>query len=43
LDVITYINDLRTVGASEELCEEVTQRVASVVNYLGMQDAPRKH
>jgi hypothetical protein len=41
-DVVTYIDDLRTIGASEELCQEVTHRVASVVNYLGMQDAPRK-
>jgi hypothetical protein len=41
-DVITYVDDLRTIGASEELCQEVTHRVASVVNYLGMQDAPRK-
>jgi hypothetical protein len=41
-DVITYVDDLRTIGASEKLCQEVTHRVASVVNYLGMQDAPRK-
>jgi hypothetical protein len=41
-DVVTYIDDLRTIGSSEELCQEVTRRVASVVNYLGMQDAPRK-
>ena len=41
-DVITYIDDLRTIAASEDLCQEVTQCVASVVSYLGMQDAPRK-
>jgi hypothetical protein len=29
-DVITYIDDLRMVGASEELCQDVTRRVASV-------------
>ena len=41
-DVISHIDNLHTIGASEELCEEVTKRVALVVNYLGMQDAPRK-
>jgi hypothetical protein len=41
-DMLAYVDDLRTIAASKELCEEVTKRVASVVNYLGMQDAPRK-
>jgi hypothetical protein len=40
--IASDVDDLRTIGASEELCQEVTHRVASVVNYLGMQDAPRK-
>jgi hypothetical protein len=36
-DVVTYINNLHTIGAAKELCQEATRRVASVVNYLGMQ------
>ena len=42
LDVLSYVDDLRSSGASEELCKQATKRIASVVNYFGMQDAPRK-
>jgi hypothetical protein len=41
-DILSYVDDLRSSGASEELCKQATKRIASVVNYLGMQDAPRK-
>lgn len=38
----TYIDDIRSGGASEELAWAASRRVASVVQYLGFQDAPRK-
>jgi len=38
----TYIDDIRTGGPSEEDCHATSHRVASIINYLGMQDAPRK-
>jgi len=38
----TYMDDIRTGGASEALTWEASRRVASVVQYLGQQDAPRK-
>ena len=39
---VTYIDDIRTGGASESLAWAASRRVASVVQYLGLQDAPRK-
>ena len=38
----TYIDDIRTGGASEKAVWKTSRRVASRVQYLGMQDAPRK-
>ena len=38
----TYIDDIRTGGPSEDDCHATSHRVASIINYLGMQDAPRK-
>ena len=38
----TYIDDIRTSDTTEEGCRNTTRRVASRVNYLGQQDAPRK-
>ena len=38
----TYIDDIRTGDNSEKGCRKVTRRVASRINYLGQQDAPRK-
>ena len=38
----TYIDDIRTGDGSETGCRSTTRRVASRVNYLGQQDAPRK-
>jgi hypothetical protein len=47
-DFVDYIDDVRTCGngetkeKAEEETHRVTRRIASVINYLGMQDAPRK-
>ena len=38
----TYIDDIRTGDNSEIGCHHTTRRVASQINYLGQQDAPRK-
>ena len=37
-----YMDDIRGVGGTERACRQTTRRVASRVNYLGQQDAPRK-
>lgn len=37
-----YVDDLRTVGPSEDECWQVSRRVASILNSLGLQDAARK-
>ena len=39
---VCYIDDIRGIGDSERVCRAATRRVASWVNYLGQQDAPRK-
>ena len=41
-DFICYIDDIRGIGGTERVCRKTTRRVASYVNYLGQQDAPRK-
>jgi len=41
-DVFIYVDDLRTVGPSEDECWQVSRRVASILNSLGLQDAARK-
>jgi hypothetical protein len=41
-DMVSYCDDLRTCGPSREAALFATKRVASVCNYLGIQDAPRK-
>ena len=38
----TYIDDIRSGGATEEACRAASRRIASRINYLGQQDAPRK-
>ena len=38
----TYVDDIRPVGNTEKHCWRIARRVASVANYLGQQDAPRK-
>ena len=41
-DVVTFVDDVRITGCSKENCHEVHRQFASRVQYLGMQDAPRK-
>ena len=41
-DFACYIDDIRGLGGTESVCRATTRRVASYVNYLGQQDAPRK-
>ena len=38
----TYVDDIRTGDSTEAACVRSTHVVASRVNYLGQQDAPRK-
>ena len=38
----TYIDGICTGDCTEEGCHATTRRVASLINYLGQQDAPRK-
>jgi hypothetical protein len=42
-DVITFVDDVRVTGFSKENCREVHHQFASRLQYLGMQDAPRKY
>lgn len=41
-DVITFVDDVRITGFSKENCHAVRRQFASRIQYLGMQDAPRK-
>jgi len=41
-DFVTFVDDLRAAGYSLEAVWRVLRRIASVLNYLGIQDAPRK-
>lgn len=41
-DIMSYIDDLRSTGPSEEECWRASRRVASLCNHYGIQDAPRK-
>ena len=38
----TYVDDVRSGASTESMCRIATRRIASVVNYLGQQDAARK-
>ena len=38
----TYVDDIRTSGATEGSCVDASRRVASLCNYFGVQDAARK-
>jgi hypothetical protein len=38
----TYIDDIRSGGPTEIACHAASRRIASRINYLGQQDAPRK-
>ena len=41
-DIVTFVDDVRITGYSKENCHEVHRQFASRVQFLGMQDAPRK-
>jgi hypothetical protein len=41
-DVITFVDDVRITGFSKENCRDVHRQIASRIQFLGMQDAPRK-
>ena len=41
-DKVIYVDDARPTGSSKEECWKAARRVASMLNYLGIQDAPRK-
>ena len=41
-DIAAYIDDLRGAGAMRELAWQAARRAISILQYLGMQDAPRK-
>ena len=41
-DVVTFIDDVRITGHSKENCHAVRRQFAGRIQYLGMQDAPRK-
>jgi hypothetical protein len=41
-DVLTYIDDARPTGPSEEECWQAALKYASTFNHYGVQDAPRR-
>jgi hypothetical protein len=41
-DVVTFIDEVRITGFSKENCHAVRRQFGSRIQYLGMQDAPRK-
>ena len=41
-DLVGYVDDLRTSGPDRKEAWHAAKRTASVLNYLGIQDAPRK-
>jgi hypothetical protein len=41
-DLLTFVDDLRASGCDEETAWRIARQVASRLQYLGIQDAPRK-
>lgn len=41
-DFVTFVDDIRAAGYSLEATWQAVRRIASMLNYLGIQDAPRK-
>jgi hypothetical protein len=41
-DAVTFVDDVRLTGSSRERCHEVHLQFTSRMQYLGIQDAPRK-
>jgi hypothetical protein len=41
-DIVAFVDDLRISGATEEQAWAIAMCVASILQYLGVQDAPLK-
>ena len=41
-EIVTFIDDMRACGYSKENTWQIMRRITSVLQYLGIQDAPRK-
>ena len=41
-DLVTFVDDVRLIGSSKERCHLVHRQFTSRMQYLGIQDAPRK-
>lgn len=41
-DLVSFVDDLRTLGYNQEEAWAIARRVASRIQYMGSQDAPRK-
>ena len=41
-DASAFVDDIRPTGPNEDACERTVHQIASRINYLGQQDAPRK-
>ena len=41
-DLVIYVDDARTTASQYDECRLVSRKVASLANYLGLQDAARK-
>ena len=41
-DLAIYVDEVRTTAPGYDECRQVSRRVASLANYLGLQDAVRK-
>jgi hypothetical protein len=41
-DIMAFVDDLRASGLAEEQCWQISRQVALQLQYLGIQDAPRK-
>ena len=41
--MITFVDDVRVTGSSKKQCRGVRRQFASRMQYLGIQDAPRKY
>ena len=41
-DVITFVDDVRMTGSSKENCHGIHRQFSSQMQWMGIQDAPRK-
>jgi hypothetical protein len=42
-DFVTFVDNCRITGWSKESCQAVHHQFASLIQFMGIQDAPRKH